>query len=238
MVWIVQTGENYCICACVHTYTSSFLSNRTQKTKTWVLSEEEWTSTWADEGLEPLCFGINVHMTQVFHHIWKNWHVAFKNLECKHPQIHSFRVNSLQQILLKTVCHKSTNGVEFGKVWLLQALTWTSSKDMKCKHLNVCVLICLVWWRLWLNFLSTWLLHVTSPHSLSTEASLDFFSEQCLPCPDSECPREKENFRKRERDSESMNREKRIERRSSQGHLAVCDLAWEVIVLLLLQSIN
>lgn len=100
----------------------------------------------------------------------------------KHPNIHSFCVGSLQQIPLKNsnTCYalKSTVRVESGKLWLLQALTWTDSKAMKCKHLKVWVLTCLVWWGLWLRFLSTWLLHVTSPHSLSTEASLDFFSEQ------------------------------------------------------------
>lgn len=87
---------------------------------------------------------------------------------------------------------------------------------------------------------------------------MDFLTEQCLACPESECPREKEKFRGRrrfkereryserernperfrERERDSKNREEKTKRRPSQSHIAVCDLAWEVIVLLLLHSLR
>ena len=87
---------------------------------------------------------------------------------------------------------------------------------------------------------------------------MDFLTEQCLPCPESECPREKEKFRgrrrfkererysergrnpERERDSETGRERARTEkkRRPSQSHIAVCDLAWEVIVLRILHSLR
>lgn len=61
-----------------------------------------------------------------------------------------------------------------------------------------------------------------------------------------EIQRERKIFREgeksRERDSErgrdSKNREEKTKRRPSQSHIAVCDLAWEVIVLLLLHSLR
>lgn len=47
---------------------------------------------------------------------------------------------------------------------------------------------------------------------------------------------QRERFRERERDSK--NREEKTKRRPSQSHIAVRDLAWEVIVLLLLHSLR